>query len=68
MLALKGNQSELEEMVRDFFTTAIPKDFASVEPSRAEDNDYGHGRIESKICYALTLPNYLKEYREELDD
>jgi predicted transposase YbfD/YdcC len=68
VLALKGNQGELQEMVSDFFTTAIQKDFASVEHSRAEDNDYGHGRIESRACYAVTLPNYLKEFREEWTD
>ena len=68
VLALKGNQSELQEMVSDFFTTAIQKDFSSVEHSRAEDNDYGHGRIESRTCYAVALPTYLKEFRKEWAD
>lgn len=36
VLALKGNQSELQEMVSDFFTTAIEKNFAAIEHSRDE--------------------------------
>lgn len=68
VLALKGNQSELQEMVSDFFTTAIQKEFSSVVHSRAEDNDYGHGRIESRTCYAVALPAYLKEFRKEWAD
>lgn len=52
-------------MVSDFFTTAIHKDFASVEHSRAEDNDYEHGCIESRTCYAVVLPTNLKEFRKE---
>jgi predicted transposase YbfD/YdcC len=68
VLALKGNQGELQEMVSDFFTTAIQRDFISVEHSRSEDNDYGHGRIESRICYAVALPPYLKEFHNEWAD
>jgi hypothetical protein len=30
-----------------------------------EENDYGHGRIESKICYSVPLPDYLKDFRKE---
>jgi predicted transposase YbfD/YdcC len=68
VLALKGNQSELQEMVSDFFTTAIEKDFAAVEHSRTEDNDYGHGRIESRICYSVPLPEYLKDFHKDWVD
>jgi len=65
VLSLKGNQSELQEMASDFFSIAIKKDFSSIEHSRFEDNDYGHGRIESRICYAVALPDYLKKFRTE---
>ena len=68
VLALKGNQSSLQEMTSDFFSTAIEKDFAAVEHSRFEDNDYGHGRIESRICYAVALPNYLQSFRKDWKD
>lgn len=68
VLALKGNQSILQEMTSDFFSTAIEKDFAAVEHSRFEDNDYGHGRIESRTCYAVALPNYLQDFRKDWKD
>jgi hypothetical protein len=57
-------------MVSDFFTTAIEKDFAAVEHSRTEDNDYGYGRIESRICYSVHLKrrkaSLYDEYREKV--
>jgi predicted transposase YbfD/YdcC len=68
VLALKGNHSELQEMVSDFFSTAIKQDFASIEYSRSEENDYGHGRIESRVCYAVSLPDYLKNFHKEWAD
>lgn len=68
VLALKGNQSDLQEMVSDFFSAAIAKNFAAVEHSRAEENDYGHGRIESRICYSVPLPDYLKDFRKDWVD
>lgn len=67
VLALKGNQGELHDMVSDFFTTAIEKDFAGIEYSRYEDNDVGHGRIESRTCYSVSLPDYLKNFSTEWD-
>jgi predicted transposase YbfD/YdcC len=68
VLALKGNQSELQEMVSDFFSTAIENNFASIEHSQIEENDYGHGRIESRICYSVPLPNYLNDFSKEWTD
>ncbi len=68
VLALKGNQSELQEMVSDFFTTAIEKKFAAIEYSQTEDNDYGHGRIESRICYSVPIPDYLKYFCKDWTD
>ncbi len=29
---------------------------------------YGHGRIESRTCYAVLLPEYLKEFQKEWTD
>ena len=55
-------------MVSDFFSTAIEKNFAAIEHSRTEDNDYGHGRIESRTCYSVPLPDYLKDFRKEWVD
>jgi predicted transposase YbfD/YdcC len=68
VLALKGNQNALQEMTSDFFSMAIKKDFSSVKHSRFEDNDYGHGRIESRVCYAVTLPDYLRDFHKDWKD
>jgi len=64
VLALKGNQGELQEMVSDFFTAAINKDFENIDYSEDKDDDYGHGQIESRACYAVALPDYLKKILE----
>jgi len=68
MLALKGNQSELQEMVDDFFSTAIEKKFVAIEHSKVEDNDYGHGRIKSRTCYSVALPAYLRDFQDDWVD
>ncbi len=68
VLALKGNQGELEEMVSDFFSTAIENEFINIEHTRDEDNDSGHGRIESRVCYSVPLPDYLKDFANEWVD
>jgi hypothetical protein len=46
----------------------IEKKFSSIDYSQAEDNDYGHGRIESRTCYAVALPDYLKEFHNDWVD
>lgn len=68
VLALKGNQSKLQDMVSDFFSTAIEKNFTAVEHCRTEATDYGHGRIESRICYSVPLPEYLNDFSQEWAD
>ena len=68
VLALKGNQSELQEMVDDFFSTAIEKKIVAIEHSKIEDNDYGHGRIESRTCYSVALPAYLRDFQDNWVD
>jgi predicted transposase YbfD/YdcC len=65
VLALKGNQGELHELVSDFFTTALEKKFINIQYSHCEDNDYGHGRIDSRQCYAVSLPAYLNDFTSE---
>ena len=68
VLALKGNQNDLQEATKDFFETAFKKNWLSIDYSVFEDGDYGHGRIESRICYAVLLPDYLKEFQKEWAD
>jgi predicted transposase YbfD/YdcC len=44
------------------------KKIAGVEHSQTEDNNYGHGRIESRTCYSVPLPDYLKYFRKDWVD
>ena len=53
VLSLKGNQGKLHDSVRDFFETAIAVDFK------------GHGRIETRRCYAVALPSYMKDFKDD---
>ena len=60
VLALKGNQSHLNEAVTDFFDTAIANDFKHIEYQQHQEIDSGHGRIEQRVCYTVSVPEYLK--------
>lgn len=51
VLALKGNQAELFEQVKDEFL------FSKATVSY-EDLDFGHGRIETRICSVLTIKDF----------
>jgi predicted transposase YbfD/YdcC len=55
-------------MVDDFFSTAIEKKFVAIEHSKVEDNDYGHGRIQSRACYSVALPAYLRDFQDNWVD
>ncbi len=59
VLALKGNQSSLSEMVEDLFETGFETDFKNLTLSKHHETDKGHGRIEQRTCYALAIPKYL---------
>jgi predicted transposase YbfD/YdcC len=60
VLALKGNQSGLNDAVRDYFMTAKAHDFQGVDFTYNEQLNTGHGRIEQRRCWACadlsTLP------------
>lgn len=68
VLALKGNQNDLHEATKDFFQTAFKEDWLSIDYSVFEEDDYGHARIEARTCYAVLLPDYLKEFQKEWVD
>ena len=65
ILALKGNQGKLHIEVTDFFETALTADFKHVQYDYFEEHDAGHGRIESRQCWAikpssLNFPSFSK--------
>lgn len=65
VLALKGNQGELNEMVEDCFEQGFKNEFSNMEVSVHKEIDKGHGRIEERTCYALSIPDYLEKFKKE---
>jgi predicted transposase YbfD/YdcC len=59
VLALKLNHPKLFEAVQALFLTHFENDFAGVPVSRYEESETGHGRIEQRLYYQLTVPKDL---------
>jgi predicted transposase YbfD/YdcC len=53
LLALKGNQGELHEAVRDHFDAAIKEEFRGFPHDFLQTVDKGHGRIETRTCWVV---------------
>jgi len=68
VLALKGNQSNLSEMVGDLFEKGFETEFKNLEINKYKAVDKGHGRIETRTCYALAIPEYLNDFKSEWQD
>jgi len=56
LLQVKGNQPKLEELLVDYFSKCLETDFAGVEHERHETTETGHGRTETRIVDAVSLP------------
>lgn len=56
VLALKGNQGNLHQEVKDFFEIAHAHNFKDVPHEYHEEYDKGHGRIEYRQCWMLSPP------------
>lgn len=56
LLQVKGNQPTLEEQLVDYFGACLETDFAGVEHERHETTETGHGRTETRIVDAVSLP------------
>jgi predicted transposase YbfD/YdcC len=54
VLALKGNQPNLHEDIKFFFDEAGKDNFDKVTKTVFEETDYGHGRIETRTCCAVS--------------
>lgn len=70
VLAVKKNQPELHEAVKDTFDQARRDGFANVAHRFSETIDKGHGRIETRRCWAVSDPdyiNYVDERRQWLN-
>ena len=55
LLALKGNQGNLKDEVTEAFHQTKVKEVAAIDKNLQVD----HGRVEERICYALSAKDYL---------
>ena len=56
VLALKGNQSGLQEEMHQFFEDALDKDFKGVKREIYQTTETGHGRTDERMCHVLEIP------------
>ena len=59
VLALKENQPQLHEDVREIFDHARRTGFADLDHDFCETVNKGHGRIETRRCWAVSDPDYI---------
>jgi predicted transposase YbfD/YdcC len=60
VLAVKDNQPQLAEALRDFFATLNAPGYSKREVSLHETLDKGHGRIETRRCVAVANLDWLE--------
>lgn len=63
LLALKQNQGQLFEDVRELFAGAHEVEFWDVEHTFAKTTHKNHGRIEVRQCWSVTDPDFLHYLR-----
>jgi predicted transposase YbfD/YdcC len=56
VLALKGNQSGLQEEMQELMDQAVDHDFADMKHDVYETNEKGHGREETRVCQVIEVP------------
>ena len=59
VLALKKNHPKLHDAVEELFLDHMEDDFARIPVSRYEELEKGHGRIEQRTYFQLTVPRDL---------
>lgn len=63
LLNAKNNQPKLAESVEEFIRIGEQHAWKNLKPSRFETLDKGHGRIETRRCVALAVPDYIPEIK-----
>lgn len=58
VISVKGNQEKLEAAVHDAFATALD---GQDEPRTIETHEAGHGRIETRTCTVIDVPEAFPE-------
>jgi len=60
LLAVKGNQKDLHEQIKDFFDESERVNFADVDYEQHQSVDKDHGRIEERVCYVVRNLEWLE--------
>lgn len=61
LLNAKGNQPKLAEAIEEYIGIGEQNAWKNLAPSQFESLDKGHGRVETRRCVALAVPDYLPE-------
>lgn len=56
VLALKGNQSGLQEDMQRVFEQALDRDFQDTSHDTYQTSEKGHGRIDERTCHVIEIP------------
>ena len=60
VLALKGNQGNLHEQVKDFFQLEQKNEFKDLKHDYHSEYDKGHGRIEHRECWTTNQIDWIE--------
>lgn len=63
LLNAKDNQPKLAESIEEFIRIGEQHAWKNLKPSQFETLDKGHGRIETRRCVALPVPDYIPEIK-----
>lgn len=58
---VKDNQPKLATAIQEYFQIGQQQAWVNLTPSHYETLDKGHGRVETRRCVALEVPDYLPE-------
>jgi predicted transposase YbfD/YdcC len=61
LLNVKDNQPKLAEAIEEYFRIGEQHEWTNLKPSHFETLDKGHGRLETRRCVALAVPDYIPE-------
>ncbi|GAC1437107.1 MAG: ISAs1-like element ISEc26 family transposase [Burkholderiaceae bacterium] len=61
LLNVKDNQPKLAQAIEEYFRIGEQHAWVNLKSSHFETLDKGHGRLETRRCVALAVPDYLPE-------
>ena len=56
VLALKGNQSSLQDDMQDLFEAGANTNFEGLKHDVFETTETGHGRVDERVCHVIEIP------------